>query len=68
MVHVPKLHQNVLLRFEKERERVYCKYLYYVSKFLCKLDYNNENLIYPPTFAYNKVMRLLRLAGVVEHV
>ena len=67
-VHVPKLHQNVLLGFEKERERVYYKHLYYVFKFLCKVDYNNDKFIYTQTYAYNKLIRLLELAGVVESV
>ena len=52
MVHAHELHQNVFLRFEEGRERVYCKHLCYVSKLLYKVDYNNNNLIYAPTYAY----------------
>lgn len=68
MVHVLELHQHVLLGFEKERERVYCKHLYYVFKFLCKVDYNNDKFISAQTYAFNKVIRLLKLAGIVERV
>jgi hypothetical protein len=44
----------------------YCKYLYYVFRFLCKVDYESVKFIHTPTYTYNEVMRLLELAGVVE--
>ena len=45
---------------------VYCKHLYSVLRFLCKVDYDNDKFIHAPRFAYNEVMQLLELAGVVE--
>jgi hypothetical protein len=34
--------------------------------YLCKADYATDKFIYAPTFSYNEVMRLLKLAGVAE--
>ena len=50
----------------KKRKWVYCKHLYYVFRFLCKVDYGNDKFIHAPTYSYNEVMRLLELVGVVE--
>jgi hypothetical protein len=47
---------------------VYCKHLYYVFRFLCKLNYDSDKFIHAPTYSYNEVMRLLELAGVVERL
>ena len=44
---------------------MYCKHLYYVFRFLCKVDYGNDKFIHAPTYSYNEVMRLLELVGVV---
>jgi hypothetical protein len=35
-------------RLWKERIWVYCKYLCYVSRFLCKVDYDSEKFIHAP--------------------
>lgn len=43
------------------------KHFYYVFKFLCKLDYENNKFIHAPTHTYNEVMHLLELVGEVEH-
>ena len=37
------------------------------SNILCKVDYDNDKFIHAQTYTYNKVMRLLEVAGVVEH-
>jgi hypothetical protein len=50
----------------KKRKLVYCKNLYYVFRFLCKVYYENDKFIHAPTYMYNEVMRLLKLVGVVE--
>ena len=50
----------------KKGKWVYCKHLYYVFRFLCKVDYGSDKFIHAPTYSYNEVMRLLELAGVVE--
>jgi hypothetical protein len=50
----------------KKGKWVYCKHLYYVFRFLCKVDYDSDKFIHAPTYSYNEVMRLLELAGVVE--
>jgi hypothetical protein len=50
----------------KKGKWVYCKHLYYVFRFLCKVDYESDKFIHAPTYTYNEVMRLLELAGIVE--
>ena len=45
---------------------MYCKHLYYVFSFLCKVDYESDKFIPAPTYTYNEVKRLLELVGVVE--
>ena len=51
---------------EKKGKWMYCKHLYYVFRFLCKVDYESDKFIHAPTYTYNEVMCLLELAGVVE--
>ena len=50
----------------KKGKWVYCKHLYYVFKFFCKVNYDCDKFIHAPTYSYDEVMRLLELAGVVE--
>jgi hypothetical protein len=42
--------------------------LYYVLRILCKMNYDSDKFIHAPTYSYNEVMRILELAGVVEHL
>ena len=51
---------------EKNETWVYCKHLYYMFRFLCKVDYDSDKFIHAPTYSYNKVIQLLELARVVE--
>jgi hypothetical protein len=53
---------------EKKEKLMYCKHLYYVFRFLYKVDYDSVKFIHAPTYFYNKVMWLLELAGVVERL
>ena len=39
----------------KKGKWVYCKHLYYVFKFLCKVDYESHRFIHAPTYIYNEV-------------
>lgn len=48
------------------RKWVPCKHLYYVFRYLCKLNYETDKFIHQPTYSYNEVMQILELAGVVE--
>jgi hypothetical protein len=41
--------------------------LYYVLRYLCKVDYATNKFIHTPTFNYNGMMHLLKLAIVAEH-
>ena len=49
----------------QKRKWVYCKHLYYVFKFIRKVDFDNDKFIHAPTYAYNEVMRFLELVRVV---
>ena len=62
----PELTKMSFQALRKIGKWVYCKYLYYVFRFLCKVDYESDKFIHAPTYTYNEVMRLLELAGVVE--
>ena len=39
----------------KKGKWVYCKHLYYVFRFLCKVDYESDKFIHAPTYTYNEV-------------
>jgi hypothetical protein len=41
-----------------------CKYLYYIFKYLCKMDYMKNTFIGTPTFNYNEVMHILESLSV----
>lgn len=62
-MHMPRLPQNVLHGFGKDH-----KHLYYVFRFPCKVDFENDKFVYASKYTYNEVMQLLKLAGVVEQV
>ena len=49
----------------KKAKWVYCKHLYYVFRYLCKVDYGSDKFIHTPMFTYNKVLPLLELTSVV---
>jgi hypothetical protein len=50
----------------KKVKWVYCKNLYYVFRFICKVDYESGNFIHAPTLTYDEVIRPLELVGVVS--
>lgn len=37
-------------------EHLYCKHLYYVLKFVCKVNYNNDMFIHAPPYIYNNII------------
>ena len=45
---------------------MHCRHLYYVFRFLCKVEYNNDKFVHAPTYVYREVVRVLELVGVVE--
>ena len=50
----------------KKGKMMYCKQLYYVFRFLCKVDYKSGKFIYALIYTYNEVMQLFELASIVE--
>ena len=50
----------------KEGSMGFCKHMYYVFRYVCKVDYITNKFIHAPTINYNKVLCLLELMGVVE--
>ena len=52
---------------EKKEKWVYFKHMYFEFRFLSKVNYVNDKFIHAPTYTYNKVIRLIKLVGVVEH-
>ena len=51
----------------KKGKWVYYKHLYYVFRFLCKVDYESDKFIHAPTYTYNEVIQLFELVGIVEY-
>ena len=45
---------------------MYCKRVYYMYKFLCKVDHNTDKFTHAPMYTYNEGMWLLELANIVE--
>ena len=62
----PNFAKMLSLAVGKRGQWVSCKHLYYVFRYLCKVDYATDKFIHAPTFSYNEVMCLLELAGVAE--
>ena len=62
----PDFVKILALAVGKKGQWVSCKHLYYVFKYLCKVDCATDKFIHAPTFSYIDVMRLLKLAGVAE--
>ena len=40
----------------KKGKRVYCKHLYYVFNFFCKVDYDSDKYNHAPTYSKEKVL------------
>ena len=51
---------------EKKGEWVYCKHLYYMFRFLGKVNHDSDKFIHAQTYSYNGVMRLFALACAVK--
>jgi hypothetical protein len=62
----PDFAKMLSLGVGKKGQWISCKHLYYVFRYLCKVDYTTDKFIHAPTFSYNEVMRLLELAGVAK--
>ena len=50
----------------KKGKWVHCEHRYVGFRFISKVDYDSDGYIHTPTCAYNKVMWVLELAGVVK--
>ena len=44
---------------------IYCKHVYYILWYLCKMDYKMDTFMHAPSYSYNEVMRILELATVI---
>ena len=61
-----KMSSHALKKENKENEKLDVKHLYYVFRFMCKVDHNSDKFIHVPTYIYNEIMRLLKLVGVIK--
>ena len=66
MLHLAGLHINVISIFEKERKMDFCKHFYYVFRFMCKVDNNNDKFFHAPMYTFNEIMQLLELSNAVK--
>lgn len=65
---LPRLHNDFILSNGKEGEWMLYLHVHYVFKFLCKADYATNMFIHAPTFSYNKVKSLGKVAIVVPTI
>ena len=50
----------------KRLQWIYCKHVYYIFRYLCKMDYKVDTFMHAPSYSYNEVMRILELAAVIQ--
>ena len=43
-----------------------CKHLYYIFRYLCKLDYKKDTFIHAPTLSWDEVKQVLLAAGIIK--
>ena len=49
----------------KQLQWIYCKHVYYILRYLSKMDYKMDTFMHPSSYSYNEVMRILELAAVI---
>ena len=50
---------------EKRLQWIYCKHVYYIFRYLCKMDLKVDTFMHAPSYSYNEVMQVLELAAVI---
>ena len=50
---------------EKRLQWIYCKHVYYIFRYICKMDYKVDTFMHAPSYSYNEVMQVLELAAVI---
>jgi hypothetical protein len=45
---------------------MYCKHMYYIFRYLCKVDYTVETFIHAPSFSFKEIIHILEFAHIVE--
>ena len=50
----------------KRLQWIYCKHVYYIFRYLCKMDYKVDTFVHAPNYSYNEVMYILELAAIIE--
>ena len=49
----------------KQLQWIYCKHVYYIFRYICKMDYKVDTFMHAPSYSYNEVMQVLELAAVI---
>ena len=49
----------------KRLQSIYCKHVYYIFRYLCKMDYKVDTFMHAPSYSCNKVMQVFELAAVI---
>jgi hypothetical protein len=58
-----------MIQFEalgKKGKWMYCKHVYYILRYLCKLDFQVDKFMHAPSYSFNEVMCILELANIAE--
>ena len=49
----------------KRLQWIYCKHVYYIFHYLCKMDYKVDTFMHAPSYSYNEVMQVVELATII---
>ena len=49
----------------KRLQWIYCKHMYYILQYLCKIDYKVDTFMHAPSYSYNEVMQIFELVAVI---
>jgi hypothetical protein len=56
----------VVSSIRKNGQYVNCKHLYYLFRYFCKLNLEEDKFVHAPSFSFNKVKRLLATTGIID--
>ena len=51
---------------EKKDQQRYCKHVYYIFQYFCKINYKVDVFMHAPSFNYNEVNWVFELAKIAE--
>lgn len=62
----PNFVKMALEALGKKQQWKYCKHVYYILRYLYKMDYKEDLFMHASNYSFNEVMHILKLANIVE--